>query len=68
VANQDFTTNSARFPEDVVVFRTDYDKETALKTRYGVTYQHTFVQVDANGNELAKWNGGGLAELLQNLK
>ena len=68
VANQDFTVNAAQIPPDVVIFRTDYDRETTLKTKYGVTYQHTFVQVDKNGNELAKWNGGGLPELLRNLK
>ena len=68
VANEDFTVNAAQIPEDIVIFRTDYDKETALKTKYAITYQHTFVQVDEAGNEISKWNGGGLSELLQNLK
>jgi|SRR3989344_791200 len=68
VANEDFTVNAAQIPEDIVIFRTDYDKETALKTKYAITYQHTFVQVDEAGNEISKWNGGGLSELFQNLK
>ncbi|TSC87714.1 MAG: thioredoxin [Microgenomates group bacterium Gr01-1014_16] len=68
VANEDFTVNTAQIPEDIAIFRTDYDKELDLKRKYAVTYQHTFVQVDEAGNELAKWNGGGLSELLQNLK
>lgn len=68
VANEDFTVNAAQIPEDVIIFRTNYDAETALKTKYGITYQHTFVQVDAAGNELSKWNGGGLTELIRNLK
>lgn len=68
VANEDFTVNAANIPEDIIVFRTDYDKETALKTKYAITYQHTFVQVDADGNEITKWNGGGLSDLLSNLK
>ena len=67
VANEDFTVNSSRIPEDAVIFRTDYDQETALKAKYGTTYQHTFVQVDKSGNELAKWNGGGLNELINQL-
>ena len=68
VANEDFTVNAARIPQDVVIFRTNYDSEVELKRKYAITYQHTFVQVDENGNELAKWNGGGLTELISNLK
>jgi len=68
VANEDFTVNAARIPQDVVIFRTNYDSEVELKRKYAITYQHTFVQVDENGNELAKWNGGGLTELTSNLK
>src|SRR3990167_6435954 len=67
VANEDFTVNSSRIPEDAVIFRTDYDQETALKAKDGITYKHTFVQVDKSGNELAKWNGGGLNELINQL-
>ena len=68
VANEDFTVNASQIPEDVILFRTDYDKELELKRKYAITYQHTFVQVDASGNETTKWNGGGIKELLQNLK
>lgn len=68
VANQDFTVNSSQIPADVVIFRTDYDREIELKRKYAITYQHTFVQVDREGNELAKWNGGGLSELSRNIK
>jgi hypothetical protein len=35
----------------------DYDAATDLRTQYGVTVQHTFVQVDGQGNELAKFTG-----------
>lgn len=52
-ANQKFEDNADQLPANVVLFKTDYDTETALKQRYGITYQHTFVQVDENGNELA---------------
>lgn len=34
---------------------------------YGVTYQHTFVQIDENGDALAKWNGGDVEKLLSNV-
>lgn len=67
-ANEDFTKNTSQLPADVVVFKTDYDNERALKQKYAITSQHTFVQVDAQGNEVTKWNGGAAAELLANLK
>lgn len=63
-ANTDLTSNMAKLPAGVTVFKTDYDKETALKKQYAVTYQHTFVLVDAKGKALKKWSGGGLKELM----
>lgn len=68
VANSDFEQNGARIPQDVILFKTDYDSYAELKRRYGITYQHTFVQVDRDGNEISKWNGGGVNELIANLK
>ena len=36
--------------------------EKDLKQKYGVTTQHTFVQVDQDGNEITKWVGGETLE------
>ncbi len=45
----------------------DFDTANDLRQKYGVTVQHTFVQVDAEGNELAKWSGSVTAdEVAQN--
>lgn len=49
--------NVSDLPEGLTILKVDYDRETALKQQYGVTYQHTFVQVDANGNKLKLWSG-----------
>ncbi len=38
----------------------DYDKEQALKARFGVTYQDTFVLLDRDGNGVDLWNSGGV--------
>lgn len=38
----------------------DYDKEQALKAKYGVTYQDTFVRLDASGVGVELWNSGGV--------
>ena len=39
------------------ILKVDYDNSTELKKKYAITMQHTFVQVDANGNMIKKWNG-----------
>lgn len=53
---------SAPVPEGLTVVKIDYDKQTDLRRTYGVTIQHTFVQVDAEGNRLAKWSEGTRAD------
>lgn len=73
-ADKNFSDNVSKIPEDVAVIRVNYSDpdtdqaEKDLAKKYGITYQHTFVQIDADGKEIAKWNGGSLTELLSNLK
>jgi len=45
-------------PSSLTILDVDYDNSTELKKKYGVTYQHTLVQVDAGGNMIKKWSGG----------
>ncbi len=44
-------------PSDLTILEVDYDNSAALKQKYGVTYQHTMVQVDENGKLIKKWSG-----------
>ncbi len=67
ITNQDILENSQKLPQDLVIFKTDYDSQTALKQKYNITYQHTFVLIDDQGNELKQWNGGGVDEINQQL-
>ena len=67
-ANAAFTSRASEIPAGVTVLKTDYDSNDELKKKYGVTYQHTFVQVDASGNMITKWNGGDIDALKQNIK
>lgn len=73
-ADADFRTNLNKFPEDLVLIRVNYNdpdtdrEEKDLAKKYAVTYQHTFVQIDAAGAEVKKWNGGQTEELLRNIK
>ena len=55
--NSDIEKNSALIPEGLSILKVDYDKETELKKKYGITYQHTLVQVDKDGNLIKKWSG-----------
>ncbi len=53
----DITENRLNIPGGLNILKVDYDNSTELKKKYGVTYQHTFVQVDAQGNMVKKWSG-----------
>ena len=44
-------------PDGLTLVKVDYDSNTQLRQEYGITYQHTFVQVDEDGAQLAKWSG-----------
>lgn len=73
-ADQSFSADESRLPADVTVIRVNYnddetsDEETALANQYGVTYQHTYVQIDEAGNVVTTWNGGDIDELLTNIE
>jgi thiol-disulfide isomerase/thioredoxin len=45
----------------------DYDRNAKLRRKYGVTYQHTYVQISGDGGKLALWNGGGVDGILSNV-
>lgn len=73
-ADASFTQNISKIPNDLTVIRVNYNDpntdqdEKDLAKKYGITYQHTFVQIDNTGKEINKWNGGGLDELLSNVR
>jgi hypothetical protein len=60
---------SERWPEvrpEVTLVIANYDSEDALKVRYGITYQDTFVQVGADLAAIKIWNGGAIEALNAN--
>lgn len=73
-ADADFKANSSKIPSDVTVIRVNYSdadtdqEEKNLAKEYAVTYQHTFVQIDGQGKEITKWNGGQTDDLLAKIK
>ncbi|MDD5165182.1 MAG: thioredoxin family protein [Candidatus Pacebacteria bacterium] len=52
----DIKVNLSKIPSSLSILDVNYDDSTALKQKYGVTYQHTFVQVDKDGNLIKKWS------------
>ena len=63
-AMKDINANGSRLGAITIVV-VDYDKEKDLKRQFGVTVQHTFVQIDAKGRKLGAWNGGGVDLILE---
>ena len=55
--NKSINNNLTSIPSNLTILKADYDSEVQLKQKYGITYQHTLVQVDQNGNILKKWSG-----------
>lgn len=53
---------------DITLVIADYDTETELKAKYGVTYQDTFVLLDDKADGVKLWNAGGVAGLNQNTR
>lgn len=53
----DIRANISAIPAGLTILDVNYDSSSALKQKYGVTTQHTFVQVAADGTLIKKWTG-----------
>ena len=54
----DLGANASSIPSNLTILDANYDSATDLKKKYGVTTQHTLVQVDKNGTLVKTWRGG----------
>jgi thioredoxin 1 len=67
--DKDLKKNMDNIPEDVLILELDYDKEIELRQKYGVTVQHTLIQVNKDGEKIKKWTGSlNLENFLSKLK
>ena len=57
IARDNFQASLSEIPADMTIVEVDFDDSQDLRTTYGVTIQHTFVQIDENGQGLRKWSG-----------
>ncbi|NNM53445.1 MAG: thioredoxin family protein [Spirochaetales bacterium] len=54
---KDIQAHYQTIPANVHLVFVDYDKASALKQKYGITMQHTFVLIDSQGNKVKAWAG-----------
>lgn len=67
--DKDIKENLGAIPTDLKILDVDYDNSQELKQKYGVTTQHTLVQVDKDGNMINKWSGSPtLSSLVSQVK
>lgn len=52
----EITADMSKLPKNLHILKVDYDTAVALRQKYGVTVQHTFVQVDSSGKSLTKFS------------
>ena len=66
--NEALTSDPGKIPAGTTVVSVDYDQHADLRQRYGVTMQHTFVQVDAQGMATRTWVSTSPNALLKELQ
>jgi thiol-disulfide isomerase/thioredoxin len=59
----------SRIPKGVTIWVVDYDTNKDMRIKYGVTTQHTLVQIDTELEKIHLWRGGfSLDEVMSNIK
>lgn len=66
--DKEIMERSQELPSDLTILKVDYDNDKVTKAKYGVTAQHTLIQLDNNGNEVKRWIGGNFDALIQNIQ
>ena len=66
--DKEINADPTKIPSSAVFIKTDFDEETTLRQKYGVTTQYTFVQVDNDGNEVAQWSASSLDKAIAGIQ
>ncbi|MBI2337568.1 thioredoxin family protein [Candidatus Daviesbacteria bacterium] len=66
--DKEIKERAGSLPSDVTILKVDYDNDREMKRTWGVTTQHTLIQLNSNGSEVNRWIGGNFDALLQNLR
>lgn len=65
---EEIIKRNAEIPLDLTILKVDYDRDSAMKTKYDVTLQTTLILLDQDGNEIKRWIGTDFDDLLANIK
>ncbi len=60
----EINANLEKLPSGITIVKTDFDTATALRKQFGVTTQYTFVHVDKNNQQVAKWSATSFDKML----
>lgn len=66
IARDNFEASLDQIPSDLTVVVVDFDDSNELRKKYGVTLQHTFVQIDSMGEMVKRWSGSTSIEQIVN--
>ena len=66
--NEALTSDPGKIPAGTTVVSVDYDQRADLRQRYGVTMQHTFVQINSSGDKVRQWASTSTDGLLKELQ
>lgn len=66
--DEDIRSDVGQIPAGTTIIKTDFDSETSLRQKFGVTTQYTFVQVDSNGEEINQWSATNLQKALAGIQ
>ena len=66
--NEALTSDPGKIPAGTTVVSVDYDQHADLRQRYGVTMQHTFVQINSSGDKVRQWASTSTDGLLKELQ
>jgi thiol-disulfide isomerase/thioredoxin len=56
-ARENIEASLGQIPENLAIVVVDFDSSIDLRKNYGVTVQHTFIEIDSAGEPLGKWSG-----------
>jgi thiol-disulfide isomerase/thioredoxin len=66
--DSEINADPSKIPTGTTIVKVNYDTSADLKKEYGVTYQHTYVYFDAQGNMVKKTAGDNFAKIIETLE
>lgn len=64
---EEIIKRNSELPKELTILKVDYDRDSDMKAKYGVTMQTTLILLDEDGNEIRRWIGTDFDNLLTNI-